>query len=499
MRRQQLLQPIDRGAIALLLILSFLLGLVVWGGTACTEDCLLHSGPRVRNFSWRDRAISASDTAFLLVFSRPMDKASVEKNLKIDPPLPGKISWVGRTLAYTLDDPAPYGTPYTLSLQGARERFNEGEQGTAIQPFSATFQTRDRAFAYIGTEPGEAGRLVTYNLTKKVKTALTPSHLIVTDFKLYPDRSKIVFSAFERRSGETNLIEQKLYSVLTGLGESDEKLAGKIELIVDNQAYQNLKFDLSQDGKILVVQRINRQDPTDIDLWIKPEDSEIRPLNSETTGDFAIAPDSQTLVSAQGEGTAVFSLEPGAEPLDFLPKFGKILSFSNDGSAAAMVDFNQNDPKRRYLQSLYLVDNQSQQTPLLDIPGSIVDCQFSPTAELLYCVLTELISDRQGQYREQPYIAAIDVEESEARPLMTLPDYRDLHISLAPDGLGLLFDRIIVNPELSEAAVLRTDSGEAIAASNLWFLLTTLALPEKDSIPTLEELPLNGLHPQWLP
>ncbi len=45
----------------------------------------------------------------VLTFDRPMDHASVEKNLVIDPPLPGKLSWAGRRLAYTLTSPIPYG------------------------------------------------------------------------------------------------------------------------------------------------------------------------------------------------------------------------------------------------------------------------------------------------------------------------------------------------------------------------------------------------------
>jgi hypothetical protein len=45
-----------------------------------------------------------------------MDPVSVEaKPLTLDPPLPGKVSWAGRRMAYTLTEPLPYGESFTLS------------------------------------------------------------------------------------------------------------------------------------------------------------------------------------------------------------------------------------------------------------------------------------------------------------------------------------------------------------------------------------------------
>ncbi len=131
------LQPIDRVAIALMLLLSLLLGLLVWRGDAVS--------PRVRDFSWENRQIGAADRSFSLTFSRPMDTKSVEENLEIDPPLPGKFSWAGRRMAYTVLAPAPYGSKYHVQLRFARDKFTqEKDLGRLIQPFDGSFQTRDR-------------------------------------------------------------------------------------------------------------------------------------------------------------------------------------------------------------------------------------------------------------------------------------------------------------------------------------------------------------------
>jgi len=51
------LQPLDRVAIALMLALSLLIGLLLWQGDAVA--------PRVRDFSWQDKK-SAEDTSFTL-------------------------------------------------------------------------------------------------------------------------------------------------------------------------------------------------------------------------------------------------------------------------------------------------------------------------------------------------------------------------------------------------------------------------------------------------
>ncbi|NEO28830.1 MAG: hypothetical protein F6K03_18640, partial [Kamptonema sp. SIO4C4] len=188
-----------------------------------------------------------------------------------------------------------------------------------------------------------------------------------------------------------------------------------------------------------------------------------------------------------------------AEPLEFLAQFGMVLTFSPDGSAAVMVDFNKNNPDKLYTRSLYLVNNQGGKELILDTQGSVISCEFDPTGEQLYCLLTKLIED--VEYVEQPYIAIIDLEKKEEIPLITLPDYQDIHISLAPDGLGLLFDQITTDPEADEEHTLKTNAGEAIASGQLWLLIPPdqKIADNEEQPPQLEELPFVGFSPQWIP
>ncbi len=491
-------QPLDRVATALIAVLSLLTVLLLFQGDAVA--------PRVREFSWQNKRVGVEDTAFYLNFSRPMDAKSVEENLQIDPPLPGKISWAGRKMAYTLLSPPPYGTSYAVQLNGARDRFTQTDP-KSIQPFKGVFQSRDRAFVYLGVAGEEQGRLVLYNLTAQRKTILTPKDLVVGDFHSYPTGSKILFSATERSSDRSGLLPSQLYTVVTGISPDtkfkDNPPLGRIELILDSKGYQNLKFDLSADGKTIVVQRVSQKNPGDFGLWILRNDQDDKPLKpqllqSEPGGDFLITPDSNAIAVAQGQGVAILPLQAQAtKPLDFLPKFGMVLDFAPNGTQSAMVQFNSD-----YTRSLFLVNNQGVQKELLRTTGSINSCVFHPVLSNLYCMLTQLI---EGEvYQEQPYLAAIDLNSGKQTPLIVMPEQKDVQISLSPDGLALLLDQIVTTPAFDsppQINVPRTSDGEAISTSRLW--LVPLFAPASVSTTPVElhpeQLPLPGFHPRWLP
>ena len=486
------LQPIDKLAITLIVSLTLVIGGLIWLGNSCGNQCLLQTGPRVKEFSWENREIGAEDQAFIITFDRPMDHASVEKNLVIDPPLPGKFSWAGRRLAYTLTSPIPYGEKYHLQIEGAREQFRSGNRlGQTLAIFEREFKSRDRAFAYIGTNGEEQGRLIFYNLTEEKKTLLTPADLTVMAFEFYPDGKKILFSAVAKNQGVQGIRELQLYQV-----DSSQSPA-KIELVLDNKDYQNNHFDLAKDGETIVVQRIERRNPINFDLWAVKSGEKPQQLNIQG-GEFLIAPDSKTLAVTQGEGIALLPLKTETKPLDFLPKFGRILNFSADGTAAAMVNFNTDNAKMRYIRSLFYVNNQGLQKRLLNLQGSIIDCQFNATGSDLYCLLTELVTSSQ-EYKEKPYFAKIDVKTGQVTPLLELADYRDIHISLSPDSLAIIFDQLRTSYDTNPTNPLTTDSGETIIGGRLWMLIPPLQDGVKASKSDLIELPLAGIRPQWMP
>lgn len=485
-------QPIDRLAQALMVLLALVIGgMLLLGGPAASK---------VRNFSWKDDQIGADDTSFLLTFSRPMDQASVEENLTIEPPLPGRFSWAGRRMAYTLNLPAPYGNEFLVSLPQASDRFSG--PGAKFVPFEATFQSRARAFAYIGVDGTEKGRLMLYNLSNQSKTALTPESWVVMDYKPYSQGDRILVAAIKQ--GQTNQQEQQLYTVTTGLGINPQESSGQIETLLDNSDYQNLKFDLSPDGQTIVVQRVGRDNPADFGPWVITQGKQPRKLETEPGGDFIIAPDSQSLLLQQGQGTAIIALndaqnEQSGDTLDFLPQYGLVMDVANNGSAAAMISFNQDDPEKRYTQTLFWVSNQGDEKPLIDVTGSILDAQFDPTNELLFCLTSQLLDS--DTYQVQPSISAINVKTGDVDTLYTLKPQPSAQMSLAPDGLALLFDEKVPSANADNSVVL--DNGVAISTAKLWLLplyqTSDERLNKRPQSIEPQAFPFAGLNPVWIP
>jgi hypothetical protein len=495
------LQPIDKLAIAIILLLSMAIALLVWGNNSCHSNrhCWFHTGAKVAEFSWQDRTIGREDRAFILTFNRPMNRDSVADNLKIQPPLPGKISWSGSRMAYTLNSPAPYGETYQISLDRALEQFAAGDRlGETIRPFTANFRTRDRAFIYISSKPESNGRLVLYNWTQQTETILTPDNLVVFDFKTYPKGDLVLFSAADRHSGNDAIRTLQLYTVTTGLNNETKSIyEPELELILDNRQYQNNKFDLARDGNKIIVQRLDRKNPANFGLWLLEEDRKPQLLDAEAGGDFLITPDSQTVAVAKGEGIALLSLQPNTKPIDFLPKFGRILAFTADGTGVATINYNTDNAKLRYTQSLYYLNNAGVEKELLNLEGSIVDCQFSPTGAQLYCLLTEL--EVKGQeYREKPYLAEIELATAKVLPLFSLPEYQDIKLSMAPDGLGILFAQVLTDNDTATVEG-NLPSGATVVKSRVWLLIPPIDRSTKSSVHQVEELPFIGYLPQWVP
>jgi hypothetical protein len=488
-------QPIDRYAIGLATVLTIAIAILIIIG-----DRTL---PEVRDFSWQNRKIDATNISFVLTFNRPMDRDSVERNLKIAPPLAGKISWSSRRMSYTPLSPAAYGQSYSLSLENAYDRFgNESRQKAAIAPFTGKFSTPSPRFAYIGSQAEEKGRIVLYDISQKQQRILTPASLTVIDFRVYPDRQKIIFAAIAS-SGES-LLDQKIYEVATGIDAGDRLKDGEVapeaKLILGSDQYQNFKFDLSPDGKNILVQRLDRQQVGRYGLWLIKDGETPRSLDNQPGGDFMFTPDSASVAIAQGEGVAILPLEPQSQPLDFLPRFGTVLGFGRSGTQAATIKFNKD-----YTRSLYLVNNQGLQKELTKINGSILGAQFDPQEKNLYCLLTDVEQDNtRNIFREKPYLAVINLESAELKRILELPPQREVQFNIAPDGQAILLNSAVPSSENNandgaapsdSAAASRTSRNASVPTK-----LVILPINQSNSgLPQPNVLPMFGRSPKWLP
>ena len=350
----------------------------------------------------QNKQVDARDTAFILTLGRPRHRVRPEANLHVEPPFPGKIV--------------------------------------------SQFSTPDRVFVYKPTEAAEKERLILYNLTRKQKIILTPENLVAKDFRIYPAGDRILFSASECSKYKPGLYEQSLYDVTTGRSSDPAQKPGTIQQILGNQDYENLTFDRSADGKDLAVGRAKKGNAEDIGLWVPRQETSPIPqgLLSRAAGEFAwseaipqgIARDSATLANPQADGIAILFLTPNVKPLDFLPSFRRVFSFTLDGRQLAMLKY-----KIDFTQSIFLVTNQGLPKELSRTAGEFLNCQFDPINPQLYCLLTRR---KPGKYfYEKLTLEAIDWQTFAVKPLLVLPDQVETKISLSPDGLELLLYRVV--------------------------------------------------------
>lgn len=437
---------------------------------------------KVDFFSWEGKQVGAGDRYFRVRFNYRVDTETVLPHLAIEPPLPGTISWQGKTLTYTLTEPPIYGTNYQLKLGGVEREFDR----RPIEPFVGVFSTRDRAFAYIGIDGEERGRLILKNITdlnRPQKSILTPKDLVVTQFAIYPDSSKILFSAFDRAS---NVERQQLFTVATGLNQSDEPI-GRIDNVLDAENYQNQNFQLSANGKTIAIQRTSRNNPADSGLWVIPAQGDPRPLGIPGE-EFRLSPEGDRAIVVQQGGVGIIPLSAEAGSYQFLAGAERSLGFTPDGRGLLLIK-----PSPGGSQSLVLQDVNGKQQELFQSPNPLLSCAFEPRdANFIYCLIVNTGS-QEMPIPAEPYLAAINIKEATEIPLLALPNYREVHLSMSPDGVALLFDQVVAQSATASA------QNQGIIDGRVWlFPLPDLEMPKA----TIQVLPqeLNpGFRPQWLP
>jgi hypothetical protein len=100
-------------------------------------------------------------------------------------------------------------------------------------------------------------------------------------------------------------------------------------------------------------------------------------------------------------------------------------------------------------------------------------------------------------FHEKLTLEVIDLQTFAVKPLLVLPDQVEKKMSLSPDELEFLLDRIVAKKSEPVTGYLRTDGPSAIAQSSL-MLLSLKKTSKFDGSPSPQPLPLQGLRPQWL-
>ncbi|MEK6721540.1 MAG: Ig-like domain-containing protein [Chloroflexota bacterium] len=92
------------------------------------------------------------DTAIVVRFDRLMDTASVERSIRLEPPVPTRPSWSGETLTLTSVAPFRFGTTYSISIGGQAADTGGNRLGA---PFTSRFSTVRAGVAVKATVPAD--------------------------------------------------------------------------------------------------------------------------------------------------------------------------------------------------------------------------------------------------------------------------------------------------------------------------------------------------------
>ena len=456
-------QPLDRWVMGVsgvsLLVLILLLA---WG---------YFSPPGVQEFSWQQRKVGAWERQMSLTFNRVMDQTSVEQNLRVEPELPYRQIWVGRRLVLTFPQPVPYGRTYQLHLSGAQDQQGRQMPGE----FTGAFRTPDRQFLTIGVGGETAGQLLLVNLEVNREIPLTPPGRKIT--QIYPTRDQETVYYLGTKDTIQN---QDLYQLSLSSQTST--------LLLDHQHYQNLRLQVSPSGEVVIVERIDPQDPTGTQLWLRRGSSgsfQRLDLDTQLAGDFLITPDDRGLLMSQGQGVSVLSLEKDEESESFLARFGQALDIKADGSEAAMVKFNPD-----YSRSLWIVSNTGDSQEILSTEGSYLGGEFAPADPVFYALVTERDPE---DFTESPQLLALNWETGERRTLIRAPFPTELDFSLSPDGRSLVYSVLQPSQGVPDPRAPIGPTGQSIADGQLWWL----DLQQADAL--AEPLEIAGAGVTWVP
>ncbi|MCT0255291.1 MULTISPECIES: hypothetical protein [unclassified Synechocystis] len=446
----------------------------------------------VTQYSWRNTNIGAQTEALTMTFNHPFDPEEMESGLVIDPPLAGKTIWQGRRWFYTLTDIPRYGTNYQLTLPLASM---VGGRGT--QDFTSVITSRARALVYIGVSGEERGRLILYNITnpqQPQKIILTPKDLTVRQFQIYPQGDRLVFTATDPSRRQS---QQNIFTVTTGINNLNTQtkvLPGKLERLWENQDYNNQRIALAANGSVLAMARENAQNPADSGLWVAPRGENPRPLGIRADK-FIVGPNGNFLAVGQEGGVGLIPLNPEAGTPQFLAGMEQPLDFSPKGKELLLT---QQNPDFSHSLIIYDLETRSQEE-VLRSPYPLLNCRFDPRDQpRAYCLQADFVQRPGEPVQPEPYLAVINLTSGQSRPLLALPNYPEVDLTIAPDGLGLMFDQVATSSGLSSQDLL-TDSQRSIVDGRVWLLPLPRDLAiETESEPDPQEL-TAGFAPRWMP
>jgi Tol biopolymer transport system component len=330
-------------------------GLLLVG--AAVVALLAAGGVRVRSVSPADDAASVPVTAPIqIAFSEPMDPASVQAHLRIEPETRGTATADGRQVAWQPAGAWAPDTTYTVTLEAGAAAEAGGQ--TLAEGETWRFRTRPAHLLYLGrsTADVEIRQLYLASLNGSAPEALTGEPYGVWDYAVQPRGEAVVYSAL-REDGGSDLWRLDLHTTSSGNAEGERPTAGKPRQILACPGAACLAPVWSPDGRQIAYERRDifagapNLDPQAGRLWLLDVETE----KSEPLFEYDVplhsaawAPDSRHLAY-------VSPLVPAVEVLDL--ESGDIRPFPNEwGTQPAWLPAAAGDEATVVASDLALVE-----------------------------------------------------------------------------------------------------------------------------------------------
>jgi Tol biopolymer transport system component len=418
------------------IILFTLIGLMIMSGDSVV--------PQVKEFNLNGEQVSVLEGQMIFEFNREMNKASVEKNINISPSLSFQVSWVGKKLYLTLEEPLVYGTDYMLSLTG------EDESAKEMEIFKANFSTRSKELFMIDTS-SETRQIMSYNPETEEQKMITPKNLYVTAYDFAHEQNSIVFFAVEEQdlnSGADPAQNTSLFPELYSL----DLFTKEIQQLTNDPNFLNFDFFIAPDGKTLALNRVELEEKSGppigfVKMWIGELESNFQKslepfwYNDLKAEKIQFTGDSSWILGINNEGYILLpTTQTGGSPI-FLGSFFDSFGFSNDGSKLLFTRW-KDDNIFATTNELVLMYIDGSTEVLLENLGELASPVFDADSNEIYFTFTAV-----GGFESS--LAKFSIETEEFTILDEAQGDRRFHLGVTADEKYIAYEKTLFSSATS--------------------------------------------------
>ena len=360
--------------------------------------------------------VSPDKKQWSFLWSEDVDPNLIEQAIKISPAIPYKISWLGKKMVLTLDEPMDYNTHYKLE----------------ISPFYETeFKTKNASILAIERTQGN-NALIQFNLEKQEKEILTPNELWVVEYQKPKNANLVYFFASEKENydpEDPSTLIPELYKI-----DLETK---KITQLTQDSSFLNFHFRSSEDGNTVILDRLEIDPkngaPKERHLWITKGASFKRFWSNALSGDnLFFTPDGRFLIGIDLQNFMMVSIEDqGLEP-QLLGSFNEGHGISPDGKKALFLQWKDNNIFAATNEIVLLGSDGTKKILGQDL-GVIESPIFDENSNQIYFGLTP-VGEKTGS------LMKIHLETGELSKLSSEDFAQVKNLSLSLDGKTLFFE-----------------------------------------------------------